>query len=111
MFGSHSSPFGHSRNGVVLAVLLVEQPVREVRRRPLVHERLGVAVRADQVVPPLVAGLVRDEVLDVAAGEVRHAEDPLVDHDQAGALVAVPAEVRLGDGELRRTGTAPNHCE
>ena len=32
---------------------------------------------------------------------MRHAEDALVDHDQAAALVAVPAEVRLDDGELR----------
>ena len=41
-----------------------------------------------------------DEVLDVAAREVRHAENTFVDHDEPGALVAVPAEVRLDDGEL-----------
>ena len=85
----------------VLAVPLIEHLVREVNRRPFIHERFRVAVGADVVVPPLVAGLVRDEILDVIAAEVRHAEDAFVDHHEAGALIAVPAEVRFRDGELR----------
>src|SRR5262249_15631299 len=33
--------------------------------------------------------------------QVLHSEDTRVDQDEAGAFVAVPAEVRFGDGELR----------
>ena len=79
---------------------LVDQALAEVGGEALVHERLGVAVDADDVVPPLVAGLVRDEVIDEAAGDLRQAENALVDHDQHAALVAVPAEKRLGHGEV-----------
>src|SRR5437763_15099749 len=66
----------------------------------LVHTGLAVAVGADDVVPPLVAELMRDEVFDEAAGNMRRRENALINHDQSGALVAVPAEVGLDDGEL-----------
>ncbi len=93
---------GRQRNQrVVAAVLHVHQPVREVDRQAFVHPGLGIAVDADDVEPPLVADLVRDQLVDEVAGAMRQPEDPRVDHHQAAALVAVPAEVRLADGEVR----------
>src|SRR5262249_54702512 len=55
---------------------------------------------ADRVVPPLVADLVRHQAVHEVAGDVRHGHDALVDHDQAAALVAVPAEVRFDHREV-----------
>ena len=88
-------PLRPFEEGVVLAALDVHEAMGEMHRRALVHEWLAVAVGAHEVVPPLVARLVRDEVFDVSASQMRHVEDALVDHHEARALVSVPAEERL----------------
>ena len=85
---------------IVPAAFLRLKAVAEIRGQPFIHPRLAVAVGADHVVPPLVADFMGYEIVHKGPGKMRHAEDALVDHHQAGALIAVPAEVRLGDGEL-----------
>ena len=84
----------------VAAVLRVEPQRGEAVDQALVHERLGIAVGADDVPPPLVACLVGDQVVDVALAGRGQPHHPVVDQDQARAFVAVPAEERGGDLEL-----------
>ena len=72
----------------------------EVGGRSFVHEGFGITVGADDVVEPLVAKLVLEEVGGVGAGEVGHAKHAVVDHDEAATLVAVPAEGAFDDGKL-----------
>src|SRR5262249_3159031 len=86
---------------IILATGSIDQAMAEMDCHRLVHPRLAVAIGADEVVPPLVTRLVRDEVVNVGTGQVRHAEDALVDNDQRRTLVAVPAKKGLDDGELR----------
>ena len=87
-------------DGVVLAACRVQHLVREEGCRTFIHEGLAVAVGAHEVVPPLVAGLVAHQILDVAVARLGHVEHTLVDHRQAGGFVAVPAEVALDNRVL-----------
>ena len=84
----------------VAAVLVVEPDGGEAVDEPFVHEGFGVAVGADDVPPPLVAGFVGDEVVEVAATGRGQAEEAAVEQDEPRAFVAVPAEEGGGDLEL-----------
>src|SRR6185437_6899507 len=89
-------------------ILDLHETVGEVGGQSFVHPSFTVTVRADDVVPPLMTGCLSDEVIDERLGQVRHAEDARVDHDETGAFVAVPSEIRFDDGELRiRIGAEP----
>ena len=84
----------------VPTVLGVEPEGGDAVDDSLVHERLGVAVGPDDVPEPLVAGLVRDQVVEVARPRRRQPHHPVVEQHQPRALVAVPAEERGRDLEL-----------
>src|SRR5206468_12881948 len=71
-----------------------------------VHPGFSVAIGADHVVPPLMANLVGHQIIDISVCGLGHVEDALVDHDQVAALVAVPAEVGLGDRKSTRLNSS-----
>ena len=98
--GKPAQPFGPGDQRAVAAVLGVESQSREAVDQPLVHERLGISVGSHRVPPPLVAGLVGDQVLDVPLARGGQPHHPVVDQDQARAFVTVPAEERGCDLEL-----------
>ncbi len=78
----------------VAAVFHVEPARRDAVDEAFVHERFGIAIGADDVPPPLVGDFMGDEVVEIPFAGGRHVEYAVVDHDQAGAFVAVPAEER-----------------
>ena len=55
-----------------------------------------------------MAEFVGDEFVHELAGTVRHAIDAGIDHHEPATLVAIPAEIRLGNREIGiRVGTEP----
>ena len=85
--------------GLVAPLGVLAPDVLEVGGEPFVQPGLGPLAAGQQIAPPLVRQLVRDEAVDVVIQR-----GPLVEQRQigqrGGAGVLHPAEDELGDGDL-----------